>query len=238
MGKDTDYDLMPWFSIISKQFEGTAGFRRFYYERLQWILFPIALSLNGFNMQKASWIHLIQSLHNPRALKRAHSLDLTAMLLHYLVWIVLPAVFFPLTDVLLLYLIRVVLMGYTMFAVLAPGHFPAEAICFEDADLKESNFAFLQTMSSVNFRTGFLGRLFCSGLEFQIEHHLFPQISHVHYPKVSLEVQRFCRENGYPYHSFGWGEAIWKSFQVFRKPKLVESKPVLPIVDRPTVRLQ
>jgi linoleoyl-CoA desaturase len=144
------------------------------------------------------------------------------------VWIALPAFFFPLTDVLLFNVIRITLMGYAMFAVLAPGHFPEEATCFEQADLKEANFAFLQATSSLNFRTGAVGRFVCSGLEFQIEHHLFPKLSHVYYPRVARHVEAFCRQNGYPYRTLGWGEAIWKSFMVFRTPKGVEREPVLP----------
>jgi fatty acid desaturase len=231
MGKDGDHDLMPWFSIIRQQFEGTKGIRRFYYEHIQWLLFPIALSVNGLNMQKAGWLYLIRSLGNSRVRRKAHYLDFTAMLLHYVVWIGLPALFFPLGDVLLLYVLRITLLGYAMFAVLAPGHFPEEATCFEKADLTEAKFAFLQATSSVNFRTGVLGRFLCSGLEYQIEHHMFPHLSHVHYPKVARHVEAFCRENGYPYRTFGWGEAIWKSFQVFRTPKQLERELVLPAGD-------
>ena len=38
------------------------------------------------------------------------------------------------------------------------------------------------------------------GLNFQIEHHLFPRISHVHYPAVARVVERTCREFHLPYH--------------------------------------
>jgi fatty acid desaturase len=113
-----------------------------------------------------------------------------------------------------------------MFAVLAPGHFPDEAIVVEKADLVEENFVLRQAATSINFRTGFFGRLICSGLEFQIEHHLFPNLSHVHYPKVSKLVEEFCHTNGYPYRTLGWGEAIWKSWKVFYAPKDIH--PSLP----------
>ena len=78
-----------------------------------------------------------------------------------------------------------------------------------------------QAATSVNFRTGFVGRLLCSGLEFQIEHHIFPNLSHVYYPQVRPLVEKLCREKGYPYRTMGWGEAIWKSYKVFWEPKAV-----------------
>jgi linoleoyl-CoA desaturase len=40
------------------------------------------------------------------------------------------------------------------------------------------------------------------GLNFQIEHHLFPQISHVHYPALSTIVEQTCREFGVRYMAF------------------------------------
>jgi linoleoyl-CoA desaturase len=41
---------------------------------------------------------------------------------------------------------------------------------------------------------------FLGGLNFQIEHHLFPRISHIHYPAISLFVKDTCRKSGIVYH--------------------------------------
>lgn len=40
------------------------------------------------------------------------------------------------------------------------------------------------------------------GLNFQVEHHLFPRISHVHYPKLNLIVRTTCQEYGVPYQEY------------------------------------
>ncbi|HWL93215.1 MAG TPA: fatty acid desaturase, partial [Phycisphaerae bacterium] len=37
------------------------------------------------------------------------------------------------------------------------------------------------------------------GLNFQIEHHLFPQICHIHYPKLAVLVEETCVEFGLKY---------------------------------------
>ena len=37
------------------------------------------------------------------------------------------------------------------------------------------------------------------GLNFQIEHHLFTRISHVHYPAISTIVAATCQEYALPY---------------------------------------
>lgn len=44
------------------------------------------------------------------------------------------------------------------------------------------------------------------GLNFQIEHHLFPQISHVHYPQIAKIVQQLCHQYWIPYYSYA---TIW-----------------------------
>ncbi len=43
---------------------------------------------------------------------------------------------------------------------------------------------------------------FVGGLNYQIEHHLFPNISHVHYRKLSKIVQATAKEYGIPYHVY------------------------------------
>jgi linoleoyl-CoA desaturase len=48
------------------------------------------------------------------------------------------------------------------------------------------------------------------GLNFQIEHHLFPRISHINYPAISPIVEATCRDFGVRYtehDSFGAGLA-------------------------------
>lgn len=47
------------------------------------------------------------------------------------------------------------------------------------------------------------------GLNYQIEHHLFKEISHVHYPAISKIVRRVCDEFGINYHAFPtFGKAL------------------------------
>ena len=59
------------------------------------------------------------------------------------------------------------------------------------------------------------------GLNFQIEHHLFPRISHVHYPAVARVVERTCREFGLPYHvSPSFGASIASHYRWLRTMSL------------------
>ena len=59
---------------------------------------------------------------------------------------------------------------------------------------------------------------FVGGLNFQVEHHLFPKISHVHYPAISKIVEAKCKEFNLPYNYYPtmW-EALRSHFRVMHQ---------------------
>jgi fatty acid desaturase len=221
VGVDTYADLLPWFAITADEVHASSGFGRFYYKRLQFWLFPLALALNCFSIRIAGWAYVMRRLRDSRGRKSGHWIDLSALVLHYLIWVGVPLLFWPASTVAVFFLLRTILLGYAMYAVLAPGHFPAEAQRTTDEVRRETDFFAIQAAGTVSFRTGWLGSFLCSGLQYQVEHHLFPNISYVHYPRISLAVRKLCAERGLPYHSYSWGTALWKSWAVLRCPQPV-----------------
>ncbi len=67
----------------------------------------------------------------------------------------------------------------------------------------DNEWAIHQVISTANFATNSkLVTWFVGGLNFQIEHHLFPKISHVHYPAISRIVKQTCADFGIKYYEF------------------------------------
>jgi linoleoyl-CoA desaturase len=65
----------------------------------------------------------------------------------------------------------------------------------------ENEWAIHQLQTTANFsRKSRIMNWFIGGLNFQIEHHLFPNICHIHYRKISLIVERTAREYGLEYN--------------------------------------
>ena len=63
-----------------------------------------------------------------------------------------------------------------------------------------NNWAIHQLNTTVNFaRHNKLLSWYLGGLNFQVEHHLFTGICHVHYPAISEIVKSTCEEFGVPY---------------------------------------
>lgn len=65
------------------------------------------------------------------------------------------------------------------------------------------------------------------GLNFQREHHLFPKVSHVHYPAIAKVVREVCRENHVEYCE---SQSIWAALGAhYRFVKAMGVKPQRPI---------
>lgn len=228
IGLDDDVDLLPWFALTEEEFRSGGPLRRWYH-RWQWMALPLALGLTAVNMMLSSIQFLGAALRDRERRTALHWIDLGVMAAHYGVWIGLPLLWFPAWQVVGFYLLRGALLGYAVFSTAAPAHFPAEA-GFLTSDghrtraeyRRHSDYLLLQTVTTVNFRTGRLGRFLCCGSDYQLEHHLFPGIAHTYYPQISPILREFCEANGYPYRTLGWGEGIVKSLAVFVRPKPVE----------------
>ena len=76
-------------------------------------------------------------------------------------------------------------------------HFPLPD---EATGKMEDEWAIHQVKTTANFATrNKLVSWLVGGLNFQIEHHLFPKISHVHYPEISKIIRQVCEEYGIKY---------------------------------------
>ena len=216
IGVDDDADFMPWLALTTHEVSGARGWRRVYYERCQWALFPVILAGNGFSMALSGWRHLLDCLADSDRRSARHWVDLGCLVAHLTANLGLPTLFLSFPEAAAAYLLRITLMGYAMFAVLGPGHLPPEAARLTPFD-KHADYLLRQTATTVNFRPGRLAFV-CSGLQYQIEHHLFPHVSHVHYPAMSLIVRDFCQRHGLPYRSYAWPVALWKCWQTMIRP--------------------
>ena len=80
-------------------------------------------------------------------------------------------------------------------------------------------FAAHQIKTTANFATrNKLVSWLVGGLNFQIEHHLFPKISHVHYPAISEIVRKVCLEYKLQYIEYPtMRKAVWAHVRFLRQ---------------------
>jgi linoleoyl-CoA desaturase len=97
-------------------------------------------------------------------------------------------------------------MGLTLALVFQLAHVVEEAefkAVGADPVRIENEWAIHQVLTTANFAArNRIVTWMVGGLNYQIEHHLFPRISHVHYPALSRIVQETCARFGLPYNYF------------------------------------
>ena len=115
---------------------------------------------------------------------------------------VVPLVLHPTWKLVPLWLLGVATLGVVTSVVFQLAH------CVGGADFPqagaggqmEAGWAEHQIATTVDFaRRSRILSWYLGGLNFQVEHHLFPRICHLHYPAVSAIVQDTCRAHGIAY---------------------------------------
>lgn len=94
--------------------------------------------------------------------------------------------------------------GVTLAAIFQPAHVVPETDfpLPDDEGNMENNWAIHQLLTTTNFAPNSkLFSWYVGGLNFQIEHHLFPNVCHVHYKTISKIVKKTASEFNLPYYS-------------------------------------
>jgi fatty acid desaturase len=118
--------------------------------------------------------------------------------------------------VIIFYVLHNVVFSHILFLVLGSSHLPRVAAC---ATACHSDAVLKQTATTLNLKTGTYGRFLLSGLDYQLEHHLFPGVSYDNLPRVSELVREYCDYHGYPHQTLGIFEAALGVVAIFYQPK-------------------
>ncbi|MCO6498823.1 MAG: acyl-CoA desaturase [Vicingus serpentipes] len=133
-----------------------------------------------------------------------------AILIFHKTWyllftLILPMILIPLAwwQVLIGFLIMHYICGLILAFVFQSAHI-IEATDFYEADKNgsvENNWAIHQMKTTSNFAgKSIFFSWFIGGLNYQIEHHLFPNICHIHYSKIAKIVKQTAKEFNVPYY--------------------------------------
>lgn len=128
-------------------------------------------------------------------------------IIYYLYVLVLPLIIAPTWWYALIgYFMMHFIAGFILAIVFQCAHvvqnskFPTPSL--QSGEMETDFFAHqLNTTCNFGAKSKLFG-WFVGGLNFQVEHHLFPNICHIHYKKISPIVKKTALEYGLPYHSF------------------------------------
>jgi linoleoyl-CoA desaturase len=219
-GHDTDIDLAPLARLAPHQ-------RRLAFHRWQHLyLWPL------YGLLTIKWQCLddfrkllrgrINQHRVPRPTGRELLIFIGGKAVFFALAFAIPMHFHSPAVVLGYYALSGIVMGFLLSVVFQVAH------CVEEAEFPaprastgrlDHAWAVHQAETSVNFsRRSRIMSWLLGGLNFQIEHHLFPRISHVHYPAISRLVEQTCREFGvrYTVHRSFWA-GIGSHFRWLRR---------------------
>lgn len=126
--------------------------------------------------------------------------------LHLFLFVALPIYQVGFIPWLIAFLVYGMFTGFVLSMVFQLAHtvedtnFPTP---IQPVNQIEDEWAIHQLNTTANFATkNKIVTWLVGGLNFQIEHHLFPQISHIHYPAISKIIKQACEEYGIRYIEF------------------------------------
>ncbi|HEX4221447.1 MAG TPA: acyl-CoA desaturase [Pseudonocardiaceae bacterium] len=186
-GDDPDVDI-PLLAFSASQAAEKRGFLRWMAKYQAFLFFPL-LVLEGLNLHFAS----IQAVAKREV--KATKLESALLVIHVVAY--LTAVFWVLSPLQALVFIAVHqgVWGVYMGCSFAPNH---KGMPMIGADEK-LDFLRKQVLTSRNVRGGWLTDFALGGLNYQIEHHLFPNMPRANLRHAQAYVHAFCVERGIPY---------------------------------------
>jgi linoleoyl-CoA desaturase len=138
--------------------------------------------------------------------KRALTETIIMKIVYVGVTLVLPIILLPIPwwTTVLLFIMMHFICGLILTLIFQSAHVVKETqfeLPGEDHSV-ENNWAVHQMLTTADFaqKSGFFS-WFIGGLNFQVEHHLFPNICHVHYKKIAKIVRETANEFHLPYYT-------------------------------------
>lgn len=197
--KDPDIDV-DTISFLDADAAQARGLRRLVTRRQGWLFFPL-LTFEGANLHVHAFRHLFS-----RGKVDRRGTELALLALRFAVFVAPVFVFLPLGMAFAFVGVQLAVFGVYMGASFAPNHKGMPVIA-PDAKL---DFFSKQVRTSRNIRGGWWATWLMGGLNYQIEHHLFPNMPRTALAKAREIVRDQCDTLAVPYTE----TSLWRSYGI------------------------
>lgn len=203
-GHDDDIDIQPWIRTNSNQ--PHRWFHR--YQHIYWaFLYGMTYLIWVFNKDFGKYFS--GKIANTKIKKmdtKEHFIFWVSKLVYVFLFLVVPIIKLGFLETLTGYLITSFVCGWVISVIFQLAHL-VEGSSFPIPDQLtrkvEEDWTVHQLATTANFSTNSkIVSWFSGGLNFQIEHHLFPRVSHVHYPAISKLVKEICKQYNVRYMEY------------------------------------
>ncbi|GAB3140677.1 acyl-CoA desaturase [Micromonospora sonneratiae] len=199
--EDLDPDVAPDILVWSvEQARASRGLPRFIGRWQAYLFFPL-LTLEGFNLHVSS----VRALLRPGM--KGRGLEAALLLVHLVGYLAALLLVLSPGKALAFLLVHQALFGVYLGCTFAPNHKGMPTLTEGD----RLDYLRRQVLTSRNVRGGWLVDVALGGLNYQIEHHLFPNMPTPHLRLAQPIVRDFCAERGIPYEETGLIESYGRA---------------------------
>ncbi|RYY15433.1 MAG: acyl-CoA desaturase [Chitinophagaceae bacterium] len=200
-GLDDDIDAKPFLRLCDTQkFYKIHKYQHLYFWAAYSLLYLYWIFVTDY---KKYFLKRVGSVPLKKMTREDHISFWAFKILHLILFVALPIYMVGVGNWAIGFLVYGLFSGFILSIVFQLAH-TVEHTHFPMPDEKtgrmEDEWAVHQIKTTANFATG--NKVICwlvGGLNFQVEHHLFPKISHVHYPAISKIIKQACQEYGINY---------------------------------------
>ncbi|WP_460363202.1 fatty acid desaturase family protein [Actinocorallia lasiicapitis] len=186
------------FAVDEMEAKAGTPFKRFVI-RFQSVMFFVLLGQEAVRLRR-SGVQAARAGRLPTPL-----LELGLCVLHLAAYVTIVFWAMPPLKAVLFILIHQILFGLYLGGVFAPNH-KGMVVYRNDTEL---DWLHRQVLTSRNIKSSLLTDFAFGGLNYQIEHHLFPSMPRVALRKARPIVLAYCREHGLPYREV----PMWHSYR-------------------------
>jgi linoleoyl-CoA desaturase len=203
-GMDSDIDIKFWMRLHKEQ-------KFHWFHKFQYIYFFFFYGISYLMwVYYLDFVKYFSSKVSETSLRKMSFKDHVSFWFSKIIYtgffIVLPIFMVGLIPTIVGYSIIVFVCGLTISIVFQLAHV-VEATNFpkpdEDSGKIDSEWAIHQVITTADFATkNKVISWFVGGLNFQVVHHLFPKVSHVHYPNIIKIIRETCIQFNVPYKEY------------------------------------
>jgi fatty acid desaturase len=189
--EDPDVDIAV-LAFSAEQAERKRGFFRWVVKHQAWLFFPLLL-LEGFSL------HVISTAAAVRREVKGWKLELVLLAVHFAGYLAIVFLVMSPGKALAFIAIHQGLFGVYMGISFAPNHKGMPVLQAGH----QLDFLRKQVLTSRNVKGGWFTDILLGGLNYQIEHHLFPNMPRPHLRHAQALVREFCERHSVSYAECG-----------------------------------
>jgi fatty acid desaturase len=196
VGKDPDIEV-DTISFLEEDAAKSRGLIRLITRKQGWLFFPL-LTLEGLNLHYIGLKHLMT-----KKKVKGRWTELGIIALRFAIVLIPVFMMLPLGMAFAFMGVQLAVFGVYMGASFAPNH---KGMPIIDPNARLDFFS-KQVRTSRNIRGGWWATALMGGLNYQVEHHLFPNMPRPHLAKAREIVRDYCLSNNVPYTETSLGRS-------------------------------